>query len=250
MTFLPTLSEGQPVKPALPDSGIASPKPGQTPVRDGGRNGGSNGGTKRRLLLNGLVFGAMAGSMHRSWAQSLSATPAQTAGPFYPDRLPLDQDNDLVTVGGRKTPAAGEITDLSGRILDAQGNPLRGVVIEIWQVDHNGHYIHTADASAKNDANFQGFGRFETGRMGEYRFRTIKPVPYPGRAPHIHVKLLKGGRELLVTQLYVQGHPLNERDGVLRNIGDPKQRASVLVPFLPSRARQGELSARFDIVLG
>ena len=183
-------------------------------------------------------------------AQSLAQTPRQTEGPFFPDRLPLDQDNDLTMVAGRHAPAAGDITDLTGCILDARGNPLRGVVIEIWQVDNNGHYIHTADAGTHNDANFQGYGRFETGQDGAYRFRTIKPVPYPGRTPHIHVKLHKGGHELLTTQMYVRGHPLNERDAILRSIRDPRQRASVLVPFLPSNDRPGELAARFDIVLG
>lgn len=207
-------------------------------------------GARRRTLLNGLLLGALACSTHRALAQGLMATPGQTEGPFYPDRLPLDQDNDLVIVKGHQAPAAGEVTDLTGRILDLRGNALGGVVIEIWQVDHHGHYIHTRDASARNDANFQGFGRFETGQDGAYRFRTIKPVPYPGRTPHIHVKLRKGGRELLTTQLYVQGHPLNERDGVLRGIRDPRQRAAVMVPFLPRREHRGELAARFDIVLG
>lgn len=205
---------------------------------------------RRRILLNRLLIGFLACSTQRVIAQNLIATPAQTEGPFYPDRLPLDRDNDLIMVAGRTKPAAGEITHLTGRILDLHGRPLRGVVIEIWQVDHNGKYIHTGDASAKNDANFQGFGRFETSETGEYRFRTIKPVPYPGRTPHIHVKLHRGGHELLTTQLYVQGHPLNERDGILRSIRDLQQRSSVLIPFLPSKDHHGELAARFDIVLG
>ncbi|MET0964071.1 MAG: protocatechuate 3,4-dioxygenase [Noviherbaspirillum sp.] len=204
----------------------------------------------RRILLNGLLAGALACGAQRAWAQQLRPTPAQTEGPFYPDRLPLDQDNDLVRVAGRAGAAAGEITDLTGRILDLNGKPLGGVVIEIWQVDHNGHYIHSRDAGAGNDANFQGFGRFETGQGGEYRFRTVKPVPYSGRTPHIHVKLHKGGRELLTTQLYVQGHPLNERDGLLRSIRDPQQRAAVMVPFVAGKDHQDELTARFDIVLG
>lgn len=206
--------------------------------------------TGRRTVLKSLLAGSLGCSPHLALAQGLIATPAQTEGPFFPDRLPLDQDNDLTMVSGHRTPAAGEFTDLTGRIIDLNGKPLAAVTIEIWQVDHNGHYIHSADAGAGNDANFQGFGRFVTGQGGEYRFRTIKPVPYPGRTPHIHVKLLKGGRELLTTQLYVQGHPLNERDGVVRGIRDPRQRASVMVPFLPSKDRRSHLAARFDIVLG
>jgi protocatechuate 3,4-dioxygenase beta subunit len=198
----------------------------------------------------GTLLLTLACAARPALAQSLALTPEQTEGPFYPDRLPLDQDNDLTMVAGHHAKAAGEITELTGRILDVRGMPLRGVTIEIWQVDNNGHYIHTADAGARNDANFQGFGRFETGREGAYRFRTIKPVPYPGRTPHIHVKLHKGGRELLTTQMYVRGHPLNEHDGILHSIRDPSQRESVLVAFLPSRDRPGELAARFDIVLG
>lgn len=200
---------------------------------------------RRRMLL-----GALACAAQPALAQALWPTPPQTEGPFYPDRLPLDRDNDLTMVTGHPFPAAGEIADLTGRITDVNGKPLRGVIIEIWQVDNNGHYLHSADSGAGKDPNFQGYGRFETGRDGAYRFRTIKPVPYPGRTPHIHVKLQHAGRELLTTQMYVQGHPLNDRDAILRSIRDARQRASVLVPFLPSRERPGELAASFDIVLG
>ncbi|MET0857329.1 MAG: protocatechuate 3,4-dioxygenase [Telluria sp.] len=205
---------------------------------------------ERRTLLKTLLAGALASSARLAWAQRLVATQRQTEGPFYPDKLPLDQDNNLVNIAGRRGSAAGEVTDLTGRVLDLDGKPLRGVTIEIWQVDNNGRYIHSGDAGPGNDPLFQGFGRFETGQDGEYRFRTIKPVPYPGRTPHIHVKLSKAGRELLTTQLYVQGHPLNERDGVLRSIRDPAQRTALMAPFLPSKDRQNELAARFDIVLG
>jgi protocatechuate 3,4-dioxygenase beta subunit len=204
---------------------------------------------QRRAVVNGLFLGAMSCYLP-AFARTLTATPHQTEGPFYPDRLPLDRDNDLLRIAGRNTSAAGEVTHLTGRVLDLHGTPLSGVAVEIWQVDNNGHYIHSGDARKGNDTHFQGFGRFETGRSGEYRFRTIKPLPYPGRTPHIHVKLHKGGRELLTTQFYVQGHPLNERDGILRSIRDPQQRASIILPFLPSKDRPGELQASCDIVLG
>lgn len=209
--------------------------------------------SRRRLWLQGLLAGSAAAALagaDLAWAQGLLATPAQTEGPFYPDKLPLDRDNDLVMIAGRQQPAAGEVTDLTGRIQDLHGHPLSGVTIEIWQADHNGHYLHSADAGAGSDANFQGYGRFETGRSGEYRFRTIKPVPYAGRAPHIHVKLHKGGRELLTTQLYVHGHAQNARDGILRGMRDSRQRASLMVAFLPDKDSPRALAARFDIVLG
>jgi protocatechuate 3,4-dioxygenase beta subunit len=141
---------------------------------------------------------------------------------------------------------------LSGRILDVRGEPIRNAVVEIWQVDNNGVYIHTGSGNRnKLDANFQGFGRFLTGSTGDYLFRTIKPVRYPGRAPHIHFAVKVKGRDKFTTQCYVKGEPENERDGVLGDIRDAKARDSVIVDFTPIKeSRTGELSAQFNIVLG
>ena len=187
-----------------------------------------------------------------AYAEELTATPRQTEGPFYPSRLPLDTDNDLLVVNDAITPAVGEVTHLSGRVLDVRGEPVRNAVVEIWQVDHHGAYLHAgSDNGDRRDANFQGFGRFLTGATGEYYFRTIKPVPYPGRTPHIHVKVKGGDRELLTTQCYVRGHPQNARDGVLRGIRDERARESVIVAFAPLEgSATGELAARFELVLG
>jgi protocatechuate 3,4-dioxygenase, beta subunit len=183
-------------------------------------------------------------------AADLVPTPAQTEGPFYPDKLPLDQDNDLVVVQGRMDPAKGTIANLHGRILGPDGRPVRGAVIEIWQCDANGVYLHTRGGDrARLDAGFQGFGRFQVGDDGAYRFRTIRPVSYPGRTPHIHVKIRHGGSDLLTTQCYVAGDAGNERDGILRSIRDEAVRRSVLVDFMPA-GTAGELTARFDVVLG
>jgi len=150
------------------------------------------------------------------------------------------------------TPAVGVVTHLGGRVLGATGTPLRNVVVEIWQVDNAGAYLHQESANAeKRDASFQGFGRFLTGSTGEYYFRTLKPVAYPGRTPHIHVKVKRGTQELLTTQCYVRGEPRNARDGVLMGIPDPRARESVIVDFAPLEGSTiGELAARFDIVLG
>lgn len=206
----------------------------------------------RRRLVRAAALGAAAWYSPGVFAQALVTTPAQTEGPFYPDVLPLDRDNDLIIVSDQLTPAVGEITQLSGRVLDASGAPLRNVTVEIWQVDHHGAYLHSRSGNRSDrDANFQGFGRFETASTGEYRFRTIKPVPYPGRTPHIHVKVKRGDRELLTTQCYIKGHPQNARDGVLRGIRDAAARESVQVAFAPvPTSKIGELAARFDIVLG
>lgn len=206
----------------------------------------------RRQFLGGLAIGASAFSVPGLFAEELTRTPKQTEGPFYPDKLPLDTDNDLIVINDTLTPAVGEITHLSGCILDVRGNPIRNAVVEIWQCDNGGAYLHSKTGNAdKRDSHFQGFGRFLTGRTGEYGFRTIKPVPYPSRTPHIHVAVKVPGQEKFVTQCYVKGHPGNEKDGILRSIRDEKARESVLVDFQPIQgSRVGELAARFDVVLG
>ena len=211
----------------------------------------------RRQFLRGAAISAAGLSLPSffhvpgAFAEALQLTPPQTEGPFYPDRLPLDTDNDLLIINDGITPAVGEITHLSGRVLDAAGNPLRSALVEIWQVDGRGVYLHTADRHAQRDANFQGFGRFMTGSSGEYYFRTVKPVPYPGRTPHIHFKIKRPGEYDFTTQCYVKGHPQNERDGIYRGIRDPRARESVTIDFAPIPDSQlGELAARFDIILG
>jgi protocatechuate 3,4-dioxygenase beta subunit len=211
----------------------------------------------RRRFLRQLIGSASALTLASLWtpgalAEELTRTPRQTEGPFYPDHLPLDTDNDLIIVNDSLTPAVGEITHLTGRVLDANGSPIRNALIEIWQADNNGHYIHSGSGNANRaDKNFQGFGRFLTASSGEYYFRTIKPVPYPGRTPHIHFKLKLKGKEALTTQCYVNGHPQNARDGVLNGIRGERARASVLIDFTPIKdSKAGELAAKFDIVLG
>jgi protocatechuate 3,4-dioxygenase beta subunit len=206
----------------------------------------------RRAFLSTLALGAAAFSARGAFAEELVRTPRQTEGPFYPDKLPLDTDNDLLIVNDSITPAVGEVTHLGGKVLDARGEPVRNALVEIWQVDGNGVYLHShSGGRSRRDPNFQGFGRFLTGSTGEYYFRTIKPVAYPGRTPHIHFKVKRGSKELLTTQCYVRGEPGNARDGVLRGIRDPKARESVQVAFTPvNGSRIDELAARFDIVLG
>ncbi len=206
----------------------------------------------RRDFLRGLTMGAAFFTVPGAFADELVRTPAQTEGPFYPDKLPLDTDNDLIVINDKATPSLGEISWLSGRILDARGMPIRNALVEIWQCDQNGAYLHTRTSNAdRRDTNFQGFGRFLTGSTGEYVFRTIKPVPYPGRTPHIHFAIKMKGRKELVTQCYVKGHPGNERDGIYQSIRDPKQRAAITVDFAPIKgSRLGELAAKFDVVMG
>jgi protocatechuate 3,4-dioxygenase beta subunit len=206
----------------------------------------------RRRFLSSLVCVSALSATRGAFAELLTLTPRQTEGPFYPDHLPLDTDNDLLVINDAITPAVGEVTWLTGRLLDQRGDPIQNATIEIWQCDARGVYLHSRDRSrAEGDGHFQGFGRFVTGSTGEYVFRTIKPVPYPGRTPHIHFAVKRKGQEKFVTQCYIRGEPGNERDGIWRSIRDEKQRDAVTVGFaaLPG-SRAGELAARFDIVLG
>jgi protocatechuate 3,4-dioxygenase, beta subunit len=206
----------------------------------------------RRLFLSTIALGAAAWTVPGAFADELVRTPAQTEGPFYPDKLPLDTDNDLIIVNDSITPAVGTITHLTGRILDVKGNPVNNALVEIWQCDNKGVYIHTKDSTGKKrDKNFQGFGRFLTSSKGEYYFRTIKPVPYGPRTPHIHFKIKKGGKELLTTQCYIKGFAGNKRDGIFLDIEGDQARSAVLVDFAPIKgSRVGELAAKFDVVLG
>ena len=127
-------------------------------------------------------------------AAALPATPRQTAGPFYPVDWSGDVDSDLVRVAGEAARAQGTVTHLRGRVLDARGEPIGGAVVEIWQCDAFGRYRHPSDRADGRDAGFQGRGRMAAGPDGGFAFRTIRPVAYPGRTPHIHVAVAAPGR--------------------------------------------------------
>jgi protocatechuate 3,4-dioxygenase, beta subunit len=207
----------------------------------------------RRHFLRQLALGSALFAVPGLFAEQLALTPPQTEGPFYPDTLPLDTDNDLVVVNDRLTPAVGEITWLSGRVLTRGGSPIRNATVEIWQCDATGVYLHskTGGEKARRDTNFQCFGRFVTGTTGEYVFRTIKPVPYPGRTPHIHLAVKLKGKKDLVSQCYIKGHPGNEKDGIWKRLKEAKQENLVTLDFAPlAGSKTGELTAKWDVVMG
>lgn len=207
--------------------------------------------TRRKLLETAAAVIVLSGT-GRLFAEELLATAALTEGPFYPDKLPLDTDNDLLILNDSITPAIGEITHLSGRLLSRSGEPIRNAFIEIWQVDNRGAYLHSGSSNREQrDTNFQGYGRFLTDAKGQYYFRTIKPVAYPGRTPHIHFGISQNGHRIFTTQLLIKGHPQNDKDGVFREIRDAKSRETVMTDFKPlASSKIGELVADFDIILG
>lgn len=205
---------------------------------------------RRRFLLRLAAAGSLV--LPAPWLRAAGhvvLTPTQSEGPFYPDELPLDRDNDLITINGGEQ-AKGVSCNLFGRILDQHGAPVPQARVEIWQCDANGRYHHQGDPNdADLDPNFQGFGTTTSDADGRYRFRTIKPVPYPGRTPHIHVKVMGAAFDDLTTQLYIAGHPQNARDWLYRNVGSPALQQSLEADFVASRSDSAALEAVWDIVV-
>lgn len=186
---------------------------------------------RRRLVLATAATLAAPTWLTPALAQvsSLRPTPSQTEGPFYPVALPADSDFDLLR-NGQVDYRQGEPAWVEGVVTDTRGAPVSGAVVEIWQCDHAGRYHHPGDGNRADPA-FQGFGQVSVGRDGRYRFRTLKPVQYSGRTPHIHVKVKLDRQTLLTTQLYVAGDPGNERDFLWRRL-DERGRAALTVPFV------------------
>lgn len=167
----------------------------------------------RRLILAGTALVPIRSAL----ADTLVPTPGQTEGPFYPTAFPADADNDLVQVRGQSARAMGTVLHLQGRVLDISGKPLQGIV-EIWQSDSHGIYDHPRQSGReRRDAAFQGYGRLTADAAGKYAFRTLKPVAYPGRSPHIHFKVATVDGRQLTSQFYLAGEASNANDFVYRN---------------------------------
>lgn len=187
-----------------------------------------------------------------SLAAGFVATPSQTEGPFYPTGFPADIDNDLVQVRGQAAQAMGQVLHLQGRVIDLGGGARSGAMIEIWQCDAQGLYDHPRQPGRdRRDPAFQGYGRMLVDAEGRYSFRTLKPVAYPGRTPHIHLKVATGDGRMLTSQFYLAGDPQNERDGVFRNaVRVPGQRERIEMKLEPASGLEpNALATTMDIVI-
>ena len=200
---------------------------------------------QRRRVLSWIGAAALAPlAPTPAAAQERPATPRMTEGPFYPRTFPADVDADLTRVAGQSRAAEGTVLAVTGRVLDRSGRPRAGARMEIWQCDAFGHYHHVGGGAESGDPGFQGFGAVTTDAEGRYAFRTIKPVPYPGRTPHIHFTVVEEGRRRLTSQMFVEGEPGNARDGLYRHLGAAAQAVTMRL----SDSGKG-LAGALDIVL-
>jgi len=186
----------------------------------------------RRKWLRLLSLSSLFPWSFSSSASKVAKTAKAAEGPYYPkpDMRTADIDNDLVKIEQRVKQAGGEVVHLVGTVTDTSGTLLNGLRVEIWQCDVNGRYIHTRDSnSAERDVDFQGFGHTYTDELGQYEFRTIKPVSYPGRTPHIHIKVFRD-ETVLTTQFYIKDHPQNGKDSLFNRM-TPAQQAAVEMEF-------------------
>ena len=212
-----------------------------------GDRGMASGGLTRRAL----VFAASSLLVPTVVLAAVAPTPGAAEGPFYPVRIPSDDDADLVSVEGAVREAGGDILHLAGRVLDANARPIAGARIEIWQCDANGVYLHPGDRRRDSrDAGFQGFGHAKADTAGRFAFRTIVPVPYPGRTPHIHVKVVRDGRDLLTTQFYRLDHPQNPSDFLFRRLAPSEQRRVSMVIRPRAASPRPTFETEIDLVIG
>ncbi|HTK64921.1 MAG TPA: protocatechuate 3,4-dioxygenase subunit beta [Pseudonocardia sp.] len=218
-------------------------------------------GTGVELTQPRLDYPPYRSSLRRHPSRALVAVDPEAverSGPVFGARDvdPLDAD---LTIAHRGDPI-GERIVIAGRVLDARGRPVAGQLVEIWQANAAGRYIHQRDQHpAPLDPNFTGTGRCLTGPDGSYRFVTIKPGPYPWRnhqnawrPAHVHFSLF-GTRftERLITQMYFPGDPLSEFDPIWRSITDPAVAARLVARYDHDLTEpEWATGYRWDVTLG
>jgi protocatechuate 3,4-dioxygenase beta subunit len=203
---------------------------------------------RRTLALLGALAAAAATPVRAQERVALEATPGDAEGPFYPRRLPPDADADLTRVSGRAGTARGTVLYLTGRVLATDGRPLPQAKVELWQCDALGRYHHVDGDPGERDPDFQGYGVAITDAEGRYAFKTIRPVRYGGRPPHLHFKLAQAAARPLTTQLYPRGESAEGVAGF--GLSGREARARLEFAMSPATGREpGALAATYDFVL-
>ena len=203
----------------------------------------------RRRALRTLAMAALLPVVRAGGQPALLApTPSQPEGPFYPRTFPADRDSDLTQIAGRAGRAVGTPLYFYGQVLARDGRPLANATVELWQCDALGRYHHAGDEGVPRDDNFQGYGVASTDAQGRYAFKTIRPVPYTGRPPHLHVRVRPDCGRALTTQVYIAGDAV-AGDSVLSGSSEGVL-ARLTMTLAPAPGREpGALTGRFDFVL-
>jgi protocatechuate 3,4-dioxygenase beta subunit len=203
---------------------------------------------RRALALLGVLAAAAAASLRADGRKPLAPTPGDAEGPFYPQRFPQDVDADLTRVAGRAGAARGTVLHLSGRVLATDGRPLAQARVELWQCDALGRYHHVDGDPGERDPDFQGYGVAVSDVEGRYAFKTIRPVRYSGRPPHLHFKVAQASARPLTTQLYPRGESAERTSGFGLSGRDARSRLEF--DMAPAAGREpGALAATYDFVL-
>lgn len=201
---------------------------------------------RRRLIAAMVAAGVSPWQRLLAEDRLLPVTPSDAEGPFYPVEIPRDSDNDLLQVIGMDDKSPGQLAYVHGTVCDRQGTPIDGARVEIWQCDHGGVYHHPGDPG-RPDRRFQGFGAMVTDRAGSYHFRTLRPVPYTGRTPHIHYRVIAPGFDRLTTQLYVAEEAERNARDFLYKRHSPQERSLLTSMF--REVNGSAVAAEFNIVL-
>lgn len=204
---------------------------------------------ERRRTLRVLAAAALLPAVPAvGQSAALAPTPSQPEGPFYPRTLPADHDSDLTRIVGRAAQAAGTPLYLSGRVLARDARPVVNARVELWQCDVHGRYHHAGDDGKPRDDNFQGYGLVTTDGNGRYAFKTIRPVPYSGRPPHLHVRVRPVSGQPLTTQIYIAGDNADGDFVLARTAADARERLTMALA--PAAGREsGALAGSFDFVI-
>lgn len=203
------------------------------------------------LATGAVAFTDAAALLANGQNPILRETADLITGPFYPQLKPGDRDADLTLVHGHQQRAAGQVVQLSGRVTNVKGEPVRNARIEVWQANAHGRYAHPSDPNTQLslDPDFQGYALLRTDNEGRYRFTTIKPGPYPTargdmRAPHIHFEI-EGRVDRKVTQVFFPNERLNDQDRHLNSVRRPE----TLIASISPSPTGSQLVAHWDIVL-
>lgn len=202
--------------------------------------------TRRAFAGSALAASIALGGGARAAEAALHPTAFSDMGPFYPIQRLTEQDADLTWLKGHKSRAIGQVIEVSGRVLDRYGHPVRNATLEVWQANSVGRYAHPNDiATAPLDPNFQGYAQIRTGADGEWRITTIKPASYDSpigkRTPHIHFDVHGKSQRLIAQMYFADDAATNVNDMLYKQLGSE---ASTSVARLDAPAKY-----RWDIVL-